>query len=105
MRKIILGVILGILAGVIDIIPMIIQKLTPDALFSAFSLWVIVGFLIPVTNIKINNILKGILISFLVLIPSLFIIGWKDPFSLLPIAIMSLILGGILGFLIEKFGK
>ena len=102
MKKITLGIILGFLAGVIDLIPMFIQKLTWDANLSAFSLWIIVGFLISTSNLKMNSILKGVIISFLVLIPSAFIIGWKEPFSLLPIVIMTLILGGILGYSINK---
>jgi len=105
MRKTTLGLIFGFLAGIIDLIPMIIQNLTWDANLSALSLWIIAGFLISTTNLKMNSILKGIIISFLVLIPSAFIIGWKEPFSLLPISIMTLILGGLLGYLIDKFGK
>jgi len=105
MKKITLGLTLGILAGIIDLIPMIIQKLTWDANLSALSLWIISGLLISTTNLKINSILKGIVISFLVLIPSAFIIGWKEPLSLLPIALMTLILGGLLGYLITKFGE
>ena len=93
MRKTTLGLIFGFLAGIIDLIPMIIQNLTWDANLSALSLWIIAGFLISTTNLKMNSILKGIIISFLVLIPSAFIIGWKEPFSLLPISIMTLILG------------
>jgi hypothetical protein len=104
MKKINLGIILGILAGVIDIIPMLLQKLSLDANLSAFCLWIISGFLISTTNLKINSILKGIVISFLVLIPSAFIIGWNEPISLLPIAVMTLILGSLLGYLIDKFG-
>ena len=105
MKKITLGLTLGILAGIIDLIPMIIQNLTWDANLSALSLWIISGLLISTTNLKINSILKGIFISFLVLIPSAFIIGWKEPLSLLPIALMTLILGGLLGYLITKFGE
>lgn len=105
MRKTTLGLIFGFLAGIIDLIPMIIQNLTWDANLSALSLWIIAGFLISTTNLKMNSMLKGIIISFLVLIPSAFIIGWKEPFSLLPISIMTLILGGLLGYLIDKFGK
>jgi hypothetical protein len=105
MKKFMLGIILGILAGIIDVVPMIIQKLNWDANLSAFSLWVVAGFLIASSNLKINKIVKGILISFLVLIPCSFIIGWNEPSSLIPIAIMTLILGAVLGFLIEKFGK
>ena len=105
MRKIALGLTLGLLAGIIDLVPMLIQKLTWDANLSALSLWIISGFLISTTNLKINSILKGIIISFLVLIPSAFIIGWKEPVSLLPIALMTLILGGVLGYLIERLAR
>jgi len=105
MKKLTLGILLGILAGIIDLIPMLMQKLTLDANLSAFSLWVISGFLTASSNLKINKIIKGILISFLVLIPCAFIIGWEEPISLIPIIIITLILGGVLGFLIEKFGK
>lgn len=103
MRKIYFGILLGILAGIIDLIPMLFQNLTWDANLSAFSLWIISGFLIATSNLKIKGAIKGILISFLVLIPSAFIIAWKEPINLLPIAIMTLILGGILGLLIDKF--
>src|SRR3989344_3760314 len=102
MRKTTLGLIFGFLAGIIDLIPMIIQNLTWDANLSALSLWIIAGFLISTTNLKMNSVLKGIVISFLVLIPSAFIIGWKEPISLLPILVMTLILGGILGYSINK---
>ncbi len=105
MKKAKLGILLGMLAGIIDLIPMLIQKLTWDANLSALSLWIISGFLISTSNIKINKILKGILISLLVLIPSAFIIGWKEPISLVPITIITIILGAILGYLIDKFGR
>jgi hypothetical protein len=89
---------LGIVAGVIDVIPMIIQGLTWDANISAFSMWIIVGFLISIIDLKINSIVKGILIAFIVLLPSTILIGWKEPISLIPISILTLILGGLIGF-------
>jgi hypothetical protein len=105
MEKTRLGVLLGICAGIIDVIPMLAQNLTWDANLSAFFLWAVSGFLIATSNVKINGILKGIVISFLVLLPSAILIGWKEPFSLLPIALMTLILGSLLGYSIEKYGK
>ena len=92
----------GIIAGVIDVIPMIIQNLTWDANLSAFTMWIVVGFLIATIDLKINSVIKGILIAFLVLLPSAVLIGWKEPVSLVPIAIMTTILGGLLGFSINK---
>jgi len=102
MKTIIIGIILGIAAGIIDVIPMIIKKLTWDANISAFLMWVIVGFLIATTNLNMNPILKGILIAFLVLTPCAVLIGWKEPKSLIPIFVMTLILGGLLGLLIPR---
>jgi glycopeptide antibiotics resistance protein len=105
MKKMRIGILLGIVAGILDVIPMIIQKLTWDANISALTMWIVVGFFLSTVDLKLNSILKGILISFLVLLPSAILIGWSEPFSLIPIAIMTTILGGLLGFSIQKIAK
>ena len=105
MKKVQLGITLGAIAGIIDVIPMVLQKLTWDANLSAFFLWVISGFLIATNNLNIKNITKGIFIPFLVLIPAAIIIGRQEPFSLIPIIITTLILGSALGFFMDKYRK
>lgn len=98
MKRIFTGIALGALAGIIDVIPMFIQGLTWNANISAFTMWVVVGFIVSVVELKINAIAKGILTAFLVLLPTAILIGWNDPASLLPISIMTILLGGALGF-------
>ncbi|HPO63011.1 MAG TPA: hypothetical protein PK762_08015 [Candidatus Kapabacteria bacterium] len=105
MKKIKIGIILGVFAGIIDVIPMIMQNLTWDSNLSAFSMWIVVGFLIATNDLNINSIVKGILIAYLVILPTAILIGWKEPISLIPIAIMSTILGGLLGFFNHKFNS
>ena len=105
MKKSIIGITLGAIAGVLDIIPMILQDLSWDANLSAFTLWLVVGFLISVTDIKIPGWLKGVLLAFLVLLPSAVIIGAKEPFSLIPIAILTSILGALLGYTYHRVVK
>lgn len=102
MNKTVKGIVFGIIAGIIDLVPMIFQKLSMDASLSAFFMWVISGYLIAHTKIGLKGVFKGIVISFLVLIPSAILIGWKEPISLIPISIMTLILGGILGYFIDS---
>jgi len=102
MKRILKGILLGTVAGILDMIPMIIQGLTWDANLSAFSMWVVIGFILSVSYIKLPGAVKGILISFLVLLPSAILIGWNEPVSLVPISGMTLVLGGFLGFAIEK---
>lgn len=104
-KKLITGLLFGGIAGFIDVIPMLWQKLTWDANLSAFSMWVVVGVLISITDLKIPAAVKGILIALLVLFPSAILIGWKEPFSLLPIGIMTIVLGAILGVAIERMTK
>lgn len=105
MKNLKVGILLGFAAGIVDIIPMMVQQLTWDANISALSMWVVVGIFISTINWKINAILKGILIALLVLLPSAIIIGWKEPILLVPIFSMTLILGGILGFSINLINK
>jgi hypothetical protein len=105
MRKILLGIIVGIIAGIIDVIPMFIQNLTWDANLSAFTMWIVVGFLTATIDLKVKPVLKGILVAFLVLLPSSILIGWNQPTTLIPISIMTTILGGILGFTLDKIIK
>ena len=104
-NKIIIGVVLGIVMGVLDVIPMVLQGLTWDANLSAFFLWFVSGFMLATSNLQIKPVLKGIVIAFLCLLPSVFIIGWHDPVSLVPIIVMTLILGALLGFSYGKLVK
>jgi hypothetical protein len=99
------GILFGAAAGVIDVIPMVAQNLTWDANLSAFSMWVVAGFLLATSNLKMMSISKGVLVSFLVLLPNAFLIGWNDPSALIPVAVMTLILGAGLGYLIDRPGK
>lgn len=102
-RKIVIGLSFGTLAGVIDVMPMIIQGLTWDANISAFCFWIITGFLIATSTLSFNSALKGILISFITIIPLIVLIGWQEPFTLIPILTMNIVLGGLLGYSINKF--
>ena len=101
-NNIVIGLVLGAVAGILDVIPMLIQRLTWDANLSAFLLWVVSGFFLATTNLKLPPVLKGIVIPFICLLPSALLIGWAEPVSLVPISVMTLILGALLGF---AYGK
>ena len=103
MNPIVIGILFGIVAGIIDVIPMLLKKLTWDANLSAFTMWVVAGFFIAAIDLNMHPILEGILIALLALLPCAILIGWKEPKSLIPILAMTIILGGLLGFVIPKF--
>lgn len=103
MKKVKLGLLLGLVAGVIDVVPMIIQKLSWDANISAFIFWIVAGFVIAASDIKLKPALKGLVLGFVLALPVLVLVGWQEPLSIIPILIMNLILGSLLGYLIEKW--
>ncbi|HOU99434.1 MAG TPA: hypothetical protein PLP65_11385, partial [Bacteroidales bacterium] len=61
--KYLLGTIIGLFIGILDVIPMLIQKLTWDANLSALSMWTVIGFLYSALHLKTHFLLKGILIA------------------------------------------
>ena len=104
-KKILLGLVLGLAAGIIDLVPMLLQKLSWDANLSALSLWLVSGVLTASVDWKINPAVKGIIVSLLVLLPSAVLVGAKEPLSLVLIGAMTLILGGALGYFTGKIAK
>ena len=104
-NNVVIGLLLGAVAGVLDVIPMLLQGLTWDANLSAFFLWVVAGFMLATSNLRLPPVSKGIVISFMCLLPSVFIIGWHEPLTLVPVGIMTLILGASLGFAYGKLSN
>ncbi|MGE0077411.1 MAG: hypothetical protein AB7S48_06100 [Bacteroidales bacterium] len=105
MKKYIVGLALGAIAGFIDVTPMVIQGLTWDANLSAFSLWIAVGLLISAVDFKMHPALKGLLVAVLVALPCAIIVGWHDLMVLIPISTFTIILGSLLGFLIDRINN
>jgi hypothetical protein len=101
-RRIKSGIILGMIAGIIDAIPMILQKLPTSAILSAFAMWTAAGLFISTTELPVKSILKGIIISLLMLLPTAILIAAQEPISLIPVCIMTLLLGSALGYMTDK---
>lgn len=115
MNNISKGILLGGLAGIIDVIPMILMKLPLSADISAFSMWVVIGLFISVTDLPampaarlwqaglpLKGALKGILIALLILAPTAVLIAAGNPADIIPVLVMTIILGGLLGLSIER---
>jgi len=103
MSKIFIALLIGITAGIIDIIPMIIQKESKFATSSAFVHWIVLGLIIPFVNWGIAPWLTGLIIGELSGIPVALMVFPKDKKALAPILIMSAILGTLVGFAGGKF--
>ncbi len=93
MNEILIALLIGIIAGTIDVIPMVIQKMDKYSNLSAFFHWVVLGLIIPFVSWNIAPWLKGLIIAEITAIPILLIVAPNDKKAIIPISIMSAILG------------
>lgn len=105
MKKTSVGILAGIIAGIIDVIPMIIMDLSWDANISAFLFWIVVGFIISIASINLKGWKKGLLITFLLELPIFVLVAWEDIASLYAMLPFTIIMGSLLGYSIDKWGK
>ena len=103
MKKLCLSLALGVVAGLIDIIPMLIQKLDRYSILSAFVHWVVVGLIITYVQFGVRGWLKGLILAELLALPIVILVLKNESNAVLPILVMSALLGSLLGFVSEKY--
>ncbi|MFH2060064.1 MAG: hypothetical protein ABIJ59_14335 [Pseudomonadota bacterium] len=103
MKSIMISLCIGVIAGIIDVVPMIIQKLDKYSCISAFIYWIVLALIIPYVNWDIQPWLKGLLIAEMTAIPIMIIVFPQDPKALIPMIIFSAVLGAGVGISGAKF--
>lgn len=103
MSKFIRAISIGVLAGVIDVVPMVLQKIDMYANASAFTHWVVMGIILSYLRTPLASWLQGLLIGELSVVPFILIVVKDSPGSVLPMVVMSAILGTLVGILSGKF--
>ena len=103
MHTILIALLIGLVAGLIDVIPMIIQKLDKTSCISAFIHYFVLGIIIPFVNWDMEPWLKGMIIALLMSLPVMVIVYSKDKKAILPMIIFALILGAGIGMAGTKF--
>ena len=93
-----LTLLIGIVVGVIDVLPMIKMKVDKYSTLSAFVYYLIIPFVIFGVN-WFENLwwLRGGVVSILMAIPVIILVAKEDKKSPIAMTIMSIILGSIIG--------
>ena len=99
------AILIGIVAGIIDVIPMLLQNISYSSCISAFVHWVVLASIIPFVNWEINSILKGSIIGVISSLPTIILIINTEPESIIPILISSLLLGSLVAYIGSKWIK
>ena len=93
-----LTLLIGIVAGVIDVLPMIKMKVDKYACISAFVYYLIVPFVIFGVN-WFGELwwLRGGIVAILMAIPVIILVAKEDKKSPIAMTIMSIVLGSVIG--------
>ncbi|MDR1149086.1 MAG: hypothetical protein LBK66_10690, partial [Spirochaetaceae bacterium] len=94
---------IGLIAAVIDTVPMILRKTDKFFVLSAFFTWIILGIFIPKINFVSISFLNGIIAAVLFVLPMTFLIYKLDPKGLPIVIATTIILGGGAGFFSKLF--
>ena len=99
METILLTLLIGIIVGIIDVLPMIKMNLDKYASLSAFTFYLIMPFIIFNLSL-LENIwwIKGGIVTLLLSLPIIILVAKEDKMGAIPIAIMSVVLGTLIGF-------
>ncbi len=103
MNDIFIALTIGFIAGLVDIVPMIIQKLNKQDTLSSFLHYLALGIIIPYVHWGIAPWIKGIVIALITAIPIMIIVYKTDKKAVLPMIVFSLILGAGIGLAGAKF--
>jgi hypothetical protein len=102
MNRILLGIVLGLAIGVVDVLLMLPMKFPdkPTALAAAFTSRFAIGFLAVNVSLPIHPVLTGALVGLLISIPDAIITK-----SYAPILITGLIFGALAGWAGHAWGR
>ena len=111
MNTVFIGLGLGLVAALLDIIPMLIQKLPLTASLSAFTQWLFLGVIITTCDLGLPGWVTGMILGFAGSVPiQLALIGnpvlmppGQGVKTIVPILASSLILGTAVGFASRLF--
>ena len=98
MEFVLLTLLIGVVAGIIDILPMIKMKVDKYSTASAFVYYLIIPFVIFIVN-WFGSLwwLRGGVVALLLALPVIILVAKEDKKSPIAMTIMSIVLGSIIG--------
>ena len=97
--KILCLVLMGVMAGIVDVLPMIKMKIDKHSILSAFLFHLIAPFILYYLNVNIPFWIKGGLTYLLLAIPTIILVANDDKKSAPIMVCSSLIIGSIIGLI------
>ena len=105
LRKMIIAVVIGLIAGLLDLIPLVMVGAPLLNMASILMFWVVTGLFVANVTLLKNSILNGLVLSTLNMLPLVMVIYTINPKDFLPMLSMAIILGPLVGYLNGRFNS
>lgn len=102
MKKIIGGLIIGAVLGVINVAPLLFQELEISVVLSNYIIWLVAGFVLSIAELKMKHVMQGVLIALIVSASSLVYIAASGAAALVWTLLWTVLSGGLMGVSYEK---
>ncbi len=105
MEKILILLTVGIVAGVLDLIPLLMVGAPLYNMLSIVAFWLSASIFIYKTHILKSGLLNGLLIALVLMLPMALAVSASNPKDFFPMIFMALILGPSVGWILRKLLK
>jgi hypothetical protein len=103
MTKLLMALLIGAGAGVLDTIPMMMRKTPWHEMAVPFAHWLMLGILIAYVQMPLHPMIKGSIVAVMTTVPTLIAYSQTKPNAVLPIFVISIVLGAVVGWLTNRF--
>lgn len=98
MKNIIITIVIGLIAGTIDILPMIRMKQDKNSIASAFAFYFFIPFIIYGTKLfNMDWRMEGAVLTLAMSLPIVIIVAKTEKKAVPPILVMAIVLGTLIG--------
>jgi hypothetical protein len=105
MKNNMIAMLIGLLVGLIDLIPLVLVGAPLLNMLSIVTFWIITAvFIANITFFK-NALINGLMISIMNMLPLVMVIYTINPKDFLPMLSMAVLLGPLAGYLNKRFIK
>ena len=104
-QKILASFAIGIMAGLIDITPGLIQGVDLYITLTGFSFWVVMGPTVAFISLPMKDWLKGLIVASLLAIPGTILMSAISPETVIPMIVVTIALGSLVGFLTGRYAR
>lgn len=104
-QKILASFAIGFIAGLIDITPGLVQGVDMHVTLAGFSFWVVMGPTIAFVSLPMKGWLKGLVVASLLSIPGVILMSAIDQDTVIPMIVMTIALGSMVGLLTGRYAR